>query len=704
MTEETIRLTTARADHQLAIDTVRTLSIDGVQRANSGHPGAPMGAAPMAYVLWTRFLRHAPTHPDWFDRDRFVLSAGHASMLLYSMLHLTGYDLPLDELKRFRQLDSRTPGHPEFGVTPGVEATTGPLGQGFTNAVGMAIAEQRLAAEFERPGHTLIDHWTYGICSDGDLQEGISAEAASLAGHLQLGKLVMLYDDNEIQLDGPTSMASSEDVLARFDAYAWHTLQVEDGNDIEAIEAAIAAARSDERPSLIAVRTHIGYGSPNKQDSQKAHGSPLGPDEVRLTKQAYGLDPDESFHVEPETLAHFREAAEIGEQLVDAWQARLTAYEAAYPEAGGQLRRRMAGDLPDDWDAELPAYAVGDDAIATRGASRNAIAALKDVLPELIGGSADLSESNLTDMTDGGTFGADESGRNLRFGVREHAMGAIANGIAYHGGLLPYVATFLNFSDYMRGSVRLAALSGLGVIYVWTHDSVGLGEDGPTHQPVEHYAALRAMPNLTFIRPGDANEASAAWALAVEQRHSPTALALTRQKLPILQGTAKKARAGVRDGAYVLAEATAASGESTTPQLILLATGSEVSLAMEVREILMAEGTAVRVVSMPSWERFMAQPASYRDDVLPPTVSARVSVEAGSSFGWERWVDAASGAIVSIDRFGASAPAGHILERFGFTADAVAEVARGVLRGDISGIISPAPDHGAGALNRSETD
>ena len=689
-------MTAARVDHQLAIDTIRTLSIDAVQQANSGHPGAPMGAAPMAYVLWTRIMRHAPTHPDWFDRDRFVLSAGHASMLLYSMLHLTGYDLPLDEIKRFRQMDSRTPGHPEFGMTPGVEATTGPLGQGFSNAVGMAMAERRLAAEFARPGHDLIDHWTYGICSDGDLQEGIASEAASLAGHLRLGKLVMLYDDNRVQLDGPTAMAWSEDVLARFDAYGWHTIAVDDGNDIEAIEAAVTAARADDRPSLVAVRTHIGYGSPNKQDSQKAHGSPLGADEVRLTKEAYGLDPDQTFHIEPEILAHFRDSAEAGEGLVDAWQARLASYEAAFPDAGAELRRRMAGELTPDWDAELPVYAVGDDAIATRVASRNALQALKDGLPSLMGGSADLSGSNLTDMAGAGEFNAEEHGRNIRFGVREHAMGAIANGMAYHGGLVPYVATFLNFSDYMRGSIRIAALSGLGVIYVFTHDSVALGEDGPTHQPVEHYAALRAMPDLTFIRPGDANEASAAWALAVEQRHSPTALALTRQNLPTLPGTAEKARAGVRAGAYVLSEATDTNGAETSPELIIIATGSEVSMAVEVQAALIADGSAVRVVSMPSWERFIAQPTAYQDEVLPPSVDMRVSIEAGASLGWHRWVDARRGAIISIDRFGASAPAGEILERFGFTTEAVTKVARGVLRGEINGIISPAPDHGTG--------
>ena len=501
---------------RLAIDTIRTLSIDGVQQANSGHPGAPMGAAAMAYVLWTRFLRHAPTHPDWPDRDRFVLSAGHASMLLYSLLHLTGYDVTLDDLKSFRQWGSRTPGHPEHGLTPGVEATTGPLGQGITNAIGMAIAERRLAAEFNRDEHAIVDHRTYVIASDGDLQEGIASEAASLAGHLRLGKLIVLYDDNHIQLDGPTAMAWSEDVPARFDAYGWHTQRVTDGNDIAAIASAIEAAQADERPSLIAVRTHIGFGSPNKQDSQKAHGAPLGPDEVRLVKEVYGWDPDKTFYEPPEALAILRAAVPAGETLVSDWQARVATYADAHPDLAAAFRRRIAGTLADGWDADLKTYEVGSE-VATRNASQDAIQALAARVPELFGGAADLSESNLTDVKGEPNFSADEAGRNLRFGVREHAMGGIANGIAYHGGFIPYDATFLTFSDYMRGSVRLSALAGLHVIDVWTHDSVGLGEDGPTHQPVEHYAALRAIPNLWFVRPGDANETAAAWALAVER-------------------------------------------------------------------------------------------------------------------------------------------------------------------------------------------
>jgi transketolase len=680
-----------RVDHQLAIDTIRTLSIDTVQRANSGHPGAPMGAAPMAYVLWTRFLRHAPTHPGWFDRDRFVLSAGHASALLYSLLHLTGYDLPMDELQRFRQLGSRTPGHPEWGLTPGVEATTGPLGQGFANAVGMAMAERRLAHELNRPGHTVIDHRTWAMCSDGDLQEGVSAEAASLAGHLRLGRLIVLYDDNLVQLDGPTSWAWSEDVLARFDAYHWHTQRVADGNDTDAIEAALRAARDDERPSLIAVRTKIGYGSPNRAGTQKAHGQPLGEDEVRLTKEAYGWDPEHVFHVPDAVLEHLRGAVPRGEELVADWERRVESYAREHPGLAAELRRRAAGRRPDGWDADLPRFPDGSDEMATRNASQAALQALRGPLPELIGGAADLSESNLTDLKGEPDFTAAEAGRNIRFGVREHAMGGIVNGLAYHGGFVPYAGTFLNFSDYMRGAVRLAALSHQHVIYVWTHDSVGLGEDGPTHQPVEHYAALRAMPNLWFVRPGDANEAVAAWALAVERTDGPVALALSRQKLPVLPGTAELAREGVRRGAYVLAEAVDESGTPAEPDLLVIASGSELQLAMGARERLVGEGIRARVVSMPCWETFAAQPAEYRDAVLPPGVPSRVSVEAGASLGWERWVGS-EGAIMALDRFGLSAPYGGIMEGFGFTAEHVAEVARAVLMGDRRGVVSPAPD------------
>jgi transketolase len=607
-------------------------------------------------------------------------------MLLYSLLHLTGYDLSLDEIKHFRQWGSQTPGHPEYGLTPGVEATTGPLGQGFANAVGMAIAERRLVAEFNRPEGSIVDHWTYVIASDGDLQEGIASEAASLAGHLRLRKLVVLYDDNHIQLDGPTAMAFSEDVVKRFDAYGWDTRRVEDGNDIGAIEAAIEAARADDRPSLIAIRTHIGYGSPNKQDSQKAHGAPLGPDEVRLVKKAYGWDPDKSFYIPDEALAVFRDAVPDGERLEADWRSRLDAYATANPDLAAEFRRRIAGELPAGWDADLKTYETGTE-VATRNASQDAIQALAPHLPELFGGAADLSESNLTDVKGEENFSAEVFGRNLRFGVREHAMGGIANGIAYHGGFIPYVATFLTFSDYMRGSVRLSALSGLHVIDVWTHDSVGLGEDGPTHQPVEHDAALRAIPNLWLIRPGDANEASAAWALAVERRDGPVALALTRQKLPVLPGTAEGARDGLRRGGYVLRE-----GSTGKPDLILIGTGSELQLAFAAAEQLAGEGIAARVVSLPCWETFELQDQSYRDSVLPPSVRKRVSVEIGVSLGWERWVGD-EGAIIGLDHYGASAPAGTIFEHFGFTADRVADVARKVVRDGLHGRI-PTVDGG----------
>jgi transketolase len=675
---------------RLAIDTIRTLSIDGVQQANSGHPGAPMGAAAMAYVVWTKFLKHAPHDPSWPDRDRFVLSAGHASMLLYSLLHLTGYDVTMDDLRSFRQWGSRTPGHPESGLTPGVEATTGPLGQGLTNAVGMAIAERRLAAEFNRDGYAIVDHHTYVIASDGDLQEGIASEASSLAGHVRLGKLIVLYDDNGIQLDGPTTMAWSEDRLARYDAYGWHTQQVDDGNDVAAIERAVEAARADDRPSLVAVRTHIGFGSPNKQDSQKAHGAPLGPDEVRLTKETYGWDPDKTFYVPDDALAVFRAAIEDGNEAVRDWESRVAAYADAHPDLAGEFRRRIDGRLADGWDTHLKVYTDGEE-VATRTASQDAIQALAGTVPELFGGAADLSESNLTDVKGAANFSAEEPGRNLRFGVREHAMGGIANGIAYHGGFIPYDATFLTFSDYMRGSVRLSALAGLHVIHVWTHDSVGLGEDGPTHQPVEHYAALRAIPNLWFVRPGDANETAAAWALAVSRGDGPVALALTRQKLPTLAGTADLAREGLRRGGYVL-RAASSEEHGGAPELIIIGTGSELQLAVAAGAALEADGLPTRVVSLPCWETFDLQDQRYRDSVLPPTVRKRVSVEIGVSLGWERWVGD-EGAIIGLDHFGASAPAGTIFEHLGFTADRVAEVARRVVREGLKGRI-PTVDGG----------
>jgi transketolase len=572
----------------------------------------------------------------------------------------------------------------------------------------MAIAEARLAAEFNRDGHDIVDHWTYTLCSDGDLQEGIASEAASLAGHLRLQKLVALYDDNHIQLDGPTSMAWSEDVVARFEAYGWHATRVEDGNDIEAIAAAIEEARADDRPSLIAVRTHIGYGSPHKQDTQKAHGSPLGPDEVRLVKEAYGWDPDKTFYEPPEAIELFRRAIPAGNDLVSAWEDAFDAYADDHADVAAAFRRRVIERrLPDGWDAGLPTYAEAVE-VATRNASQDVIQALAKPLPRLFGGAADLSESNLTDVKGEPSFEADAPGRNLRFGVREHGMGGIANGIAYHGGFIPYVGTFLTFSDYMRGSVRLASLSGLQVIYVWTHDSVGLGEDGPTHQPVEHYAALRAIPNLWFVRPGDANETAAAWALAIERGQEnpsgPIALSLTRQKLPTLAGTAEKARDGVRRGGYVLRDA----GGGKEPQVILIGTGSELQLAFGAAEALEADGVAARVVSLPCWERFELQDDAYRESVLPRSVKARVAIEAGVSLGWDRWTGD-DGAIVGLDHFGASAPAGTIFEKFGFTVDRVVAVARGVLAETIRGPVPtlepghlPAPRGGHPSLGHGD--
>jgi transketolase len=668
---------------QLAIDTIRTLSIDAVQKANSGHPGAPMGMAPMAYVLWTRFLRHAPTDPQWPNRDRFVLSAGHASMLLYSLLYLTGYGLTIEDLESFRRWGSRTPGHPERGVTAGVETTTGPLGQGFANGVGMAIAQRHLAAEFNRPGNSIVDHYVYAICSDGDLQEGVSSEAASLAGHLRLGKLVYLYDDNHIQLDGPTAVDFSERVVERFDAYAWHTSTVDDGNDLAAIDEAITAARADERPSLIAVRTHIGYGAPTKQDSSKSHGSALGEQEVRGAKEFYGWDPDRHFYVPGDALNHFRKAIPAGEGLVAAWREQLARYATQYPAEAAELERRLAGRLPDDWTSSLKTYATTD-ILATRQAGQQAINSLAGPLPELFGGAADLSESTLTDIADAGIFEAENpAGRNIRFGVREHAMGGIVNGISAYGAFIPYAATFMVFSDYMRGAVRLTALSGMRVIYVWTHDSVGVGEDGPTHEPIEHVAGLRALPNLDVIRPGDANEAVAAWACGIGRQDGPTALCLTRQKLPVLAGTAEKAREGVARGGYILREAT---GDEARPDLVVIATGSELQLAAGAADMLEAQGIRTRVVSLPCWERFERQDAAYRETVLPRASRKRVVVEAESPFGWERYAGD-GGAILGIDHFGASAPGDEVLRRFGFTVERVAEIGRRVVREGLSGRI-----------------
>ncbi|MDI3327963.1 MAG: transketolase [Alicyclobacillaceae bacterium] len=644
-----------------AIDTIRTLSIDAVEKAQSGHPGMPMGAAPMAYVLWTRFMRHNPANPSWPNRDRFVLSAGHGSMLLYSLLHLTGYDVTLEDLKQFRQWGSRTPGHPEYGVTPGVETTTGPLGQGLATAVGMAVAERFLAAVFNRPGHEIVDHHTYVICGDGDLMEGVAAEAASLAGHLKLGRLIVLYDSNDISLDGETRFAFTEDVGARFASYGWHVLRVEDGNDTRAIARAVEAAKAETgRPSLIEVKTTIGYGSPSKAGTAKAHGSPLGREEALGAKRAYGWPEEAEFYVPDDVREHFSVVKERGIEEERRWRERWEAYRAAYPELARSLEEAWSGKLPDGWDAELPVFRPEDGPLATRQASGKAIQALAARIPTFLGGSADLASSNETTIRNAKVFQAGEyEGRNLWFGVREHAMGAALNGMMLHGGLRVYGGTFLVFSDYMRPAVRLAALMGQPVIYVFTHDSIAVGEDGPTHQPVEHIPALRLIPGLRVYRPADANETVAAWRDALARPEGPAALVLTRQKLPVLPGTETLAREGVARGAYVLSDAE-------DPQAILIATGSEVSLALKAKELLDREGVRVRVVSMPCQELFDRQPLEYQHSVLPPAVKARVAVEMAHPRGWERYVGE-RGRIVGLDHFGASAPGERLQEEFGFT-------------------------------------
>ena len=666
----------------LCVNTIRFLSVDAVQKANSGHPGLPLDAAPMAYVLWTRFLEHNPRDPQWFDRDRFVLSAGHGSMLLYSLLHLTGYDLPLEEIERFRQWGSKAPGHPERGHTAGVEVTTGPLGQGFANAVGMAMAEAHLAARFNRPNHTVIDHATWVIASDGDMMEGVVSEAASIAGHLRLGKLTCLYDDNRVTLSAGTDMTFSEDVAARFAAYGWHTQRVEDGNDLAAIEAALSAARAETaRPSLILVRTHLGYGSPNKQDTFEAHGSPLGADEVKLTKQKLGWPVEPPFLVPPEALAHFRDAVQRGKEREAAWNERMAAYEKAFPDEARELKRILRGELPSGWDRDIPRFPADAKGVSTRAAAGKVMNAIAPRVPELMGGSADLDPSTYTGLKDQGDFqppgvngpdmqgssggGWSYAGRNVHFGVREHAMAAISNGMAAHGGIVPYDATFLVFSDYMRPSIRLAALMGLHVIHVFTHDSIALGEDGPTHQPVEHLAALRAIPHLVVIRPGDANEAAVAWRVVMESRDRPVALILSRQNLPTLDRTRYADAEGLRRGAYVLLDA-----KDAKPQLILIASGSEVSLIAAAADKLTAQGIAVRCVSMPSWELFEASSREYRESVLPPSITARLAVEAGIAQGWERYVGPA-GDVLSVEKFGASAPAAVMLREYGFTVENV---------------------------------
>ncbi len=649
------------------VNTIRTLSIDAVQQANSGHPGAPMGAALMTYVLWDRFLKHNPADPNWPDRDRFVLSAGHASMLLYSLLYLTGYSgITLDDIEHFRQWGYPTAGHPESRTIAGIETTTGPLGQGFATAVGMAFAERFLGATFNRPGSAIVDHYTYVLASDGDMQEGITHEAASLAGHQRLGKLICLYDANLVQLDGPTSLAFTEDTGKRYEAYGWHVQHI-NGMVAAEVDAALRASKSDQRPSIIIARTHIGFGSPNKQDTSKAHGTPLGAEEVTLTKRAYGWPEDKPFFVPAEALAHCRKAIDRGTRLQAEWQSRFDAYAKAHAEEAHQYSEAMAGRLPAGWDAALPSWALDDKAVASRVASGATLNALADALPLLLGGAADLSESNNTELKGKGVNSPDDpAGRNIYFGVREHAMGAAINGMAAHGGVVPFAGTFLTFSDYNRPAIRIAALSGFRAIYVFTHDSVGLGEDGPTHQPIEHLAALRTMPRVNVIRPADANESAMAWKAAIEH-HGPTVLAFSRQALPNLAGTANGGARGLLRGAYVVSEAN-----GSRPDAIIIATGSEVGLAVEAQQLLRERGINASVVSMPCWELFEAQEQAYRDEVLPPAVRARVSVEAGVTFGWRRWIGDAGDAIGIDGRFGASAPAATIFEKLGFTAENVA--------------------------------
>ena len=659
---------------QRAINTIRFLAADAVQKANSGHPGLPMGAAAMAYVLWTRHLNFDPSDPAWPNRDRFVLSAGHGSMLLYALLHLTGYDLSLEDIKQFRQWGSKTPGHPEYGHTPGVETTTGPLGQGFANGVGMALAAEHLAAVYNRQDFPLVEHFVYAIVSDGDLMEGVAAEAASLAGHLQLGRLIYLYDDNRISIDGSTDLAFTEDRAARFEAYGWQVLHVEDGNDLEAVDRAIQQAKGDPRPSLIVCRTHLGYGLPTKQDTAAAHGAPPGEEELAGAKKALGWPQEPWFLVPEDVRQHFQQAAERGRRKHQAWRKLLEEYRQVYPELAETFERTLRGDRPSGLEKHLPAFAADEKGLATRVSSGKVLNALAPHLPELMGGSADLTGSNKTDLQGEQAFSVEHrAGRYIHYGVREHAMGSMMNGMALYGGLIPYGGTFLVFSDYMRPAIRLAAMMGLRVVYVFTHDSIGLGEDGPTHQPVEHLAALRAIPNLTVIRPADANEVAVAWLVALENRHGPTALALTRQAVPTLDRQRLAPAEGLRQGAYVLAEL--GQGE---PQVILMASGSEVAIVLQAAEELAGQGVASRVVSFPSWELFAAQDESYQQQVLPPSIQARVALEAGVTQGWERWVGS-QGRMIGLNRFGASAPYKTLYQQFGLTAERVAAEALALL-------------------------
>ena len=666
-------LTVAKMD-ELCINTIRCLAIDAIQKANSGHPGAPLGAAPMAYVLWGRFLKHNPDDPKWPDRDRFILSAGHASAMLYSLLHLTGYDLSLDDIKQFRQWESRTAGHPEYGLAPGVEVTTGPLGQGFANGVGMAIAERWLAEHYNRPDYEIINHYTYAIVSDGDLEEGVASEAASLAGTLRLGKLIYLCDDNGISIEGNTDIAFTENVALRFQAYGWHVVGPIDGMDTSAVESAIRTAQAEtDHPSLIICQTTIGYGSP-KAGTAAVHGEPLGEEGVRSTKERLGWPYDEPFAIPPESLTYFRQAQERGRQQQEQWQAKMEAYRQAYPDDAHRLDIDLSGDLPGGWDSNLDElFSPQDKPVATREASGKVMNAIAQDVHAFMGGSADLAPSTKTLLKDQGHYGFGEySGRNMHFGVREHSMGAIANGMSLHGGTIPYTATFLIFYDYMRPPVRLAALMGIRVIFVFTHDSVGLGEDGPTHQPIEQLMGLRTVPNLVTIRPADATETVEAWRVALERRHGPTSLILSRQNLPILDRKVLAPATDLQRGGYILWEAMA------TPKVILIGTGSEVHIALEAGKLLQDKGIPARVVSMPSWELFEAQPIEYSNQVLPSSIRARVSIEAGTPLGWERYVGL-DGVAIGLHRFGASAPANVIYEQLGLTAQHMANEAQRLL-------------------------
>ncbi|MEX2478683.1 MAG: transketolase [Gracilimonas sp.] len=656
----------------LCVNTIRTLSIDAVEKANSGHPGMPMGMADVAYVLWTKFLKHNPKNPNWFDRDRFILSAGHGSMLIYSLLHLSGYDLSLEEIKNFRQMGSKTPGHPEYGMTPGVETTTGPLGQGFGTGVGMAMAEHFLAAKFNKENQKIVDHYTYAIVSDGDLMEGISHESASMAGHMGLGKLIYLYDSNRISIEGSTDLTFTEDTVKRFEAYNWHVVEI-DGHNHDAITSAIEEARSvTDKPSIVVCKTHIGFGSPNKQDSESSHGSPLGEDEIKLTKEAYDWDTDKTFHIPDEALEKFREAVTSGAQAEKEWEEQFAEYEKSYKTEAGSFKKWMNRELSSEFESSLPVFAEDEKGMASRAASGKVINAIKDTVPNLFGGSADLAGSTKTDIEGYGSYIVDKpTGRTVHFGVREHGMGAAVNGMALHGGMIPYGATFFVFTDYMRPAIRLAALMKVPSIFVLTHDSIGLGEDGPTHQPVEHLASLRAMPNCTILRPGDANETAYAWKAAIENTTGPTLLVLTRQNLPTQARTENNSANLVQKGGYVFADS-----DKETPDAILIGTGSELQYAIDAKAELANQGVDARVVSMPSWELFEKQDAAYKESVLPSSVINRVSIEAGSTFGWERYVGP-KGKAIGLNTFGESAPYEELFEHFGITTDAVIKAALG---------------------------